>query len=83
MLFDLVLVDEMRDIGRIVDRSFAAPVDGAVYEELDALPDGLVDQRDALAPFVVVSGIGGLLSGFYQLLVSPLAARWSHLAYLT
>lgn len=61
MLLDLVFENEMWDLGWILIRSLTATVDGAVYEVLDVLFDGLVYQGDSLASFVVVSGIGGLL----------------------
>lgn len=60
MLFDLVFENKMWDLGWVLIGSLAAAVDGAVYEVLDALFDGLVYQSDSLASFVVVSGIGGL-----------------------
>ena len=60
MLFNLVLIDKVRDGGGIVEGALAAAVDRAVSEELGALLEGLVDESDALATLVVVAGVGGL-----------------------
>lgn len=62
MLLDLVFENKMWDLGWVLIGSLAAAVDGAVYEVLDALFDGLIYQSDSLASLVVVSGIGSLFS---------------------
>lgn len=53
MSLDVVLGDEVRDVGRVVDGLFAAAVNGAVDEVLHAVFQGFVDQAFALGFFCV------------------------------
>jgi hypothetical protein len=67
VLFNLVLGDEVRDVGRVVDRVAPAAVDRAVDEVLDAGLERGVDQRVALLLFNVLGHVllahGGQLHG--------------------
>lgn len=48
MVLDVVLADEVRDVGRVVDGLFAVAVDGGVDKVLYARLEGRVDEGDAL-----------------------------------
>ncbi|KAL4963724.1 uncharacterized protein BDV14DRAFT_201694 [Aspergillus stella-maris] len=77
MLLNLVLVDEVRDGGGVVEGVLAAAVNGAGHEELGAVLEGLVHEGDALATLVSVAGIGGL-KGSVQLFSQPKSRNERH-----